>query len=130
MDMLKSAAGSYMGKSGSGASSGGGTDWSQLANLGSTMASHQEQTGGSSDFGAFTSMLTGGGGADAAKAKGADPNVINSLLGEFEQQTGQKFGGSDAEYTILQKLATDKTGLPFEKTILKKLVEWKMQSMF
>jgi len=29
---------------------------------------------------------------------------INSLLGSFEQQTGQKFGGSDAEYTILQKL--------------------------
>jgi len=26
--------------------------------------------------------------------------------------------------------ATDKTGLPFQKTILKKLVEWKMQSMF
>ena len=26
--------------------------------------------------------------------------------------------------------ATDKTGLPFQQTILKKLVMWKMQSMF
>ena len=31
---------------------------------------------------------------------------INSLLGEYEQQTGQKFGGSDAEYSVLQKLVS------------------------
>lgn len=57
LQMLKSAAGSYLNK-GSGAETGssGGTDWSQLANLGSTMASHQEQSGGSSDLSGFTSM--------------------------------------------------------------------------
>ena len=31
---------------------------------------------------------------------------IDSLLGEYEQHTGQKFGGSDAEYSILQKLVS------------------------
>lgn len=31
---------------------------------------------------------------------------INSLLSEYEQHTGQKFGGSDAEYTVLQKLVS------------------------
>jgi len=54
VQMLKSVAGNYMGNSGSGSS--GGTDWSQLANLGNQMSSHQEQTGGSSDFSGFTSM--------------------------------------------------------------------------
>ena len=31
---------------------------------------------------------------------------INSLLGEYEQHTGQSFGGSDEEYSILQKLVS------------------------
>lgn len=129
MDMLKGMAGEYMGNSGA-SSGGGGTDWSQLANLGNHMANHEQQSGGGSDLSSFTNMLTGGGGTDALKAKKADPSVIDSLLGEYEQHTGQKFGGSDAEYSVLQKLATDKTGLPFQQTILKKLVMWKMQSMF
>ena len=46
-----------MGNSGSGgqAASGGG-DWSALANLGSQMASHEEETGGNTNFSKFTDM--------------------------------------------------------------------------
>ena len=55
--MLKKAAGDYMGNSESGGQAGsGGTDWSNLANLGNHMASHEEQTGGNTDFSSFTSM--------------------------------------------------------------------------
>lgn len=55
--MLKQAAGAYMGNSGSGGqAASGGSDWSALANLGSHMASHEEQTGGNTDFSSFTNM--------------------------------------------------------------------------
>ena len=53
---IKKAAGDYMGDSGGQAASGGGGDWSSLANLGSQMASHEEQTGGNTDFNQFTNM--------------------------------------------------------------------------
>lgn len=57
---IKKAAGDYMGNSGgqaaSGGGGGGGGDWSALANLGSHMASHEEQTGGNTDFSQFTDM--------------------------------------------------------------------------
>ena len=57
MQMLKKAAGEYMGNSGSGGqAASGGTDWSALANLGSHMASHEEETGGNTDFSRFTDM--------------------------------------------------------------------------
>ena len=32
---------------------------------------------------------------------------INSLLGAFEQHTGQSFGGSDSDYSILSELVRD-----------------------
>lgn len=55
--MLKQAAGEYMGNSGSGGqAASGGTDWSALANLGSHMASHEEETGGNTNFSSFTNM--------------------------------------------------------------------------
>ena len=55
--MLKKAAGEYMGNSGSGGqAAAGGCDWSALANLGSHMASHEEETGGNTDFSRFTDM--------------------------------------------------------------------------
>lgn len=54
---FKKAAGDYMGNSGNqAASGGGGGDWSALANLGSQMASHEEQTGGNTNFSQFTNM--------------------------------------------------------------------------
>lgn len=54
---IKKAAGDYMGNSGNqAASGGGGGDWSALANLGSQMASHEEQTGGNTSFSQFTNM--------------------------------------------------------------------------
>ena len=54
---VKKAAGDYMGNSGNQAAGGGGSgDWSALANLGSQMASHEEQTGGSTNFSQFTNM--------------------------------------------------------------------------
>lgn len=54
---IKKAAGDYMGNSGNQAASGeGGGDWSALANLGSQMASHDEQTGGNTNFSQFTNM--------------------------------------------------------------------------
>lgn len=55
---IKKAAGDYMGNSGNQAASGGGGggDWSALANLGSHMASHEEQTGGNTNFSQFTDM--------------------------------------------------------------------------
>lgn len=31
---------------------------------------------------------------------------IDSLLGEFKQQTGQSFGGSDSDYSILSQLVS------------------------
>lgn len=58
LQFIKKAAGDYMGNSGGQAASGGGGggDWSALANLGSQMASHEEQTGGNTDFSQFTNM--------------------------------------------------------------------------
>ena len=53
---VKKAAGDYMGSSEGQAAPGGGQDWSALANLGSKFASHEEQTGGNTDFSQFTDM--------------------------------------------------------------------------
>ena len=55
MQMLKGVAGEYMGNSGA-TSGGGGTDWSQLANLGNHMANHEQQSEGGSDLSSFTNM--------------------------------------------------------------------------
>jgi hypothetical protein len=143
MDFIKNQATQYAAKQFGGTSAAGshaqeaddGLGWHNLTNLAGFQQSAEDDPETDSGFMGLASKLMGGaaGGAhptQAAAAQGANPAVLDKLLNVYEKETGSSFGGSDQEFQILTQLAEKMSGNPIGQTVMKKLIMYKMQSMF
>lgn len=141
MDFLKNQAAEYATKQFGGASGAsapqqaeGGLDWHNLTQLAKFQQSAEDDPDTDSGFTGLASKLMGAAGGahptQAAAAQGANPAVLDKLLNVFEKDTGSPFGGSDQEFSILAQIAQKMTGNPIGEAVLKKLIMYKMQSMF
>jgi len=119
---------------GTGNVDGDGPGWDNLTNLTKFMHSAEQDPEVDSGFTGLASKLMGAAGGahptQAAAQQGADPAVLDKLLGVYQQTTGNQFGGSDSEFSMLSQLASKMTGNPIGEAVLKKLIQYKMQSMF
>ena len=46
---------------------------------------------------------------------------MDSLMGHFQQQSGQQFTGHSTQYDMIAKMASEKLGIPVPASIIEKL---------
>jgi hypothetical protein len=46
---------------------------------------------------------------------------MDSLMGHFQQQSGQQFMGHSSQYDMIAKMASEKLGIPVPASIIEKL---------
>ena len=46
---------------------------------------------------------------------------MDSLMGHFQQQSGQQFTGHSSQYDMIAKMASEKLGIPVPASIIEKL---------
>lgn len=119
------------------AQAAGGTDWSQLSTLASHFGGAQQEHGDSLDINKFTSFLGKQSGtsaadpAEAAQQAGADPSVINKLLGFYQQHTGKTMEpGGGGSFDELEAVAAKQLGINVPVPVLKQMVKWKLNGTF
>ena len=60
---------------------------------------------------------------------GTDTSIVNKLLGQFEQQSGQSVSNPGFNFDSLAQFATEQTGSSIPKTILEQIVKAKVQQV-
>ncbi|KAK9826510.1 hypothetical protein WJX81_008554 [Elliptochloris bilobata] len=89
-----------------------GLDWSHLGRL----AQHYDQQ-----------PVPGDGGPPPPSD--ANPNIINKLLGHFQQNTGTSFSGGQDQFDQMAAMASKFTGIPIPASVLRKLIGAKLNGM-
>jgi len=141
MDFLQDAASKYMGGSKPSKGGDGGVDWSNLAAMAQQFSKADKHTGDQelepSTFKKFLGAF--GDDDDDVKPQGEKPpagypskpdtDVIHQLLGQFTNQTGEKFEGAEPQYEILQKISKQFIGYEIPVPMLKKMIKWKLNGL-
>ena len=60
---------------------------------------------------------------------GTDTSIVNKLLGQFEQQSGQSVSNPGFNFNSLAQFATEQTGNSIPKEILEQIVKAKVQQV-
>jgi hypothetical protein len=60
---------------------------------------------------------------------GTDTSVVNKLLGQFEQQSGQSVSSPGFNFDSLAQFATEQTGSSIPREILEQIIKAKVQQV-